>query len=219
MSGNVKGFVSEAPGAQQQKTHRQKIFRGFLSESQNYSYFCDILYPIDWNLKESGTEMAITILATLMIMVAYFLILYGAVGFIQDKRFFSSAPKENLDAIPDKKQRFPGAHIIGWIIEVAAVLLFIGAVVIGAWDGIRNGFTFLRFFTRFIVMLYCMEIYDILFFDWFLLCRSTFFPHFYPELKGIVGPHMFGYNKKTHILHFLIYIPVCVVVSLICTLF
>ena len=219
MSGNVKGFVSEAAAAQQQKTHRQKIFRGFFSGSQNYSYFCDILYPIDRNLKESETEMAVTILATLMIMVAYFLILYGAVGFIQDKRFFSSAPKENLDAIPDKKQRFPGAHIVGWIIEAAAVLLFIGAVVIGAWDGIRNGFTFLRFFTRFIVMLYCMEIYDILFFDWFLLCHSNFFPHFYPELKGIVGPHMFGYNKKTHIIHFLIYIPVCVVASLICTLF
>ena len=35
--------------------------------------------------------MVITALATLMIMAAYFLILYGAVGFIQDKRFFSSA--------------------------------------------------------------------------------------------------------------------------------
>ena len=39
-------------------------------------------------------------------------------------------------------------------------------------------------------MLCCMELYDILFFDWFLLCHSNFFPHFYPELKGIVGPHM-----------------------------
>ena len=58
-------------------------------------------------------------------------------------------------------------------------------------------------------MLCCMELYDILFFDWFLLCHSNFFPHFYPELKGIVGPHMFGYNKRTHILHFLLYIPLC----------
>ena len=45
--------------------------------------------------------MVITIVATVMIWVAYFLILYGGVGFIQDKRFFSSAPKENLEAIPD----------------------------------------------------------------------------------------------------------------------
>lgn len=37
--------------------------------------------------------MAVTIFASVMIMAAYFLVLYGAVGFIQDKRFFSSAPK------------------------------------------------------------------------------------------------------------------------------
>lgn len=47
--------------------------------------------------------MAITLLSALIIMAAYFLILYARVAFIQDKRVFSSAPKENLDAIPDKK--------------------------------------------------------------------------------------------------------------------
>ena len=144
-----------------------------------------------------------------MIMVAYFLILYGAVGFIQDKRFFSSAPKENLALIPDKKERFRGAHIIGWIIEIIAILIFIGAAVLGIWDGIRNDFGFPEFFARFLMMLYCMEIYDILFFDWVLLCHSNFFPHFYPELKGVVGPHMFGFNKKTYLLHFVIYHEIC----------
>ncbi len=48
------------------------------------------------------------------------------------KRFFSSAPKENLAAIPDKKERFRGAHIIGWLIEGIAVLMFIGAAVLAA---------------------------------------------------------------------------------------
>lgn len=52
------------------------------------------------------------------------------------------------------------------------------------------------------LLLYALEIYDILFFDWFLLCHSGFFPHFYPELKEIVGPQQFGYNKRTHIAHF-----------------
>ena len=154
--------------------------------------------------------MVITALATLMIMAAYFLILYGAVGFIQDKRFFSSAPKENLAAIPDKKERFPGAHILGWVIEGIAVLIFIGAFVLGAWDGIRNHFGYFRFFLRFFIMLYGMEIYDILFFDWALLCHSNFFPHFYPEPKGIVGPHMFGYNRKTQ------YSPLCALYPRLC---
>ena len=97
-------------------------------------------------------------------------------------------------------------------------MIFIGAFVLGAWDGIRNHFGYFRFFLRFFIMLYGMEIYDILFFDWVLLCHSNFFPHFYPELKGIVGPHMFGYNRKTHILHFVLYIPVCAVLSWVCTI-
>ena len=163
--------------------------------------------------------MLITIIATIMIMVAYFLLLYGVVGFIQNKKFFSSAPKENLAAIPERKERFRGAHIIGWFIIIIAFLIFIGAFVLGAWDGVRNDFSFLKFFVRFLAMLYVMEIYDIVFFDWVLLCHSNFFPHFYPELKGIVGPHMFGYNKKSHIIHFVIYIPICAVIAWICTFF
>ncbi len=83
----------------------------------------------------------------------------------------------------------------------------------------RGGHDFLKFFARFIIMLYCMEIYDIIFFDWFLLCHSNFFPHFYPELKGIVGPHMFGYNKKAHMIHFIVYIPACAVAAGVCSIF
>ena len=132
--------------------------------------------------------MWITLLAAVMIMAAYFLILYGGVGFVQDKRFFSSAPKENLAAIPDTKERFRGAHIIGWLIIAVALLTFLGAAALAIGDGIKNDFGFLQFFVRFLVMLYLMEVYDIFFFDWVLLCHSNFFPHFYPELKGIVGP-------------------------------
>ena len=78
--------------------------------------------------------MKITVLVTLMVFLAYFLVLYGGVGFIQDKRFFSSAPKENLDAIPDTKERFPGAHSIGWVIEIIAILLFLAAAALSVWD-------------------------------------------------------------------------------------
>lgn len=84
--------------------------------------------------------MGVTILAAVMIMAAYFLVLYGAVGFIQDKRFFASATKENLAVIQDKKERFPGAHIVGWVIEGVAVLLFIGAAVLAAWNGVKKRF-------------------------------------------------------------------------------
>lgn len=108
-----------------------------------------------------------------------------------------------------QKGTVPGAHILGWMLGIFAMLLFAGEIFLGAWNGIRNRFTFGGFFTRYLIMLYAMEIYDILFFDWFLLCHSGFFPHFYPELKEIVGPQQFGYNKRTHIAHFSIHSAQC----------
>ena len=91
--------------------------------------------------------------------------------------------------------------------------------------GSRNGFPGLTFwaghwafFARFVAMLYLVELYDIVFFDWILLCNSNFFAHFYPELKGIGGPRQFGYNKKVHALHFALYLPVSVLLAWVCTL-
>ena len=120
--------------------------------------------------------MEITMISAVIVMAAYFLLLYGVVGFVQDKRFFGSAPKENLAAIPDKKERFPGAHTIGWAIIAVALLLFVGALTLAVWDGVKHDFGFWPFFGRFLTILYLMELYDILFFDWYLLCRSNFFP-------------------------------------------
>ena len=163
--------------------------------------------------------MIITVLATLTLMAAYFLILYGGVAFIQDKRFFGSAHKDILAVIPDRKERFKGAHTIGWIIIIFAFLMYPAAFILGGWEGVKNGFGFLQFFIRFIIMLYGMETFDIIFFDWVLLCNSNFFPRYYPEVKGIVGRHMFGYNKWAHVIHYLVYIPVCALIAWICTLF
>ena len=97
------------------------------------------------------------------------------------------------------------------------MLLFLGAAVLAVWDGGRNQFGFGVFFARFLFMLYAMEVYDIAFFDCVLLCHSNFFPHFYPELKGVVGPHMFGY-KRTHLIHFAIYLPASAAAAALCTL-
>lgn len=37
-------------------------------------------------------------------------------------------------------------------------------------------------------------------------------------MKGIGGPHQFGYNKKVHALHFVFYLPVSVLLAWVCTL-
>ena len=49
--------------------------------------------------------MKITLLASFLVMAAYFLLLYAGVGLIQEKKFFSSAPHEVFAAVPDEKER------------------------------------------------------------------------------------------------------------------
>ena len=151
--------------------------------------------------------MLTTLLLSVILMAALFLLLYAGVALIQDKRFFSSAPKAVQDAVRPKAERFHGQHALGWGMAATALLLFPAAFLYGAWDGARQDFTFWQFAFRFAVMLYLLKAFDILVFDWILLCNGHFFPRYYPEVRPVLGPHLFGYNRKEHLTHMILFIP------------
>ena len=145
--------------------------------------------------------MLVTVILSLVLMAGLFLMLWSAVGFIQDKRFFSSAPKDVCAAVrPRTQERFPGARRLGWRLMILAVALMLFALIYAGLDGAEKGFGFRQLFIRYLIMLLALKAFDILFFDLVLLCHSNFFPRYYPEVKGIVGPHQFGYNWREHLL-------------------
>lgn len=167
-------------------------------------------------------QILISVLLGVMMMSGLFLLLLGGVGFVQKKSFFSSAPKEVRDAVPDTKpERFKGQHMVGWLIIVLAFVMMIGAVVTGAVLGICDDLTFWQLFGRFLIMLLLLKAFDIGFFDWVLLCNAgfDFFPRFYPECKPVLGHYLFGYNWKTHLAHIIGAFPVSAMIAWICTLF
>lgn len=67
--------------------------------------------------------MLVTIMLSILMMAGLFLMLWSGVAFIQDKRFFSSAPKEVCAAVLPKPERFRGAHAMGWMLAVLSLLL------------------------------------------------------------------------------------------------
>lgn len=163
--------------------------------------------------------MLVTILLSLMMMAGLFLMLWSGVGFVQKKKFMTSAPKEALAVIPDQlPERFKGQHALGYVLAAISILILGGAVVLGAWDGIRNDYSFHRFFVRFLIMLLALKAFDILFFDWVLLCNQGFgfFTHYYPQVGAIYNRKLFGYNKKTHITQVILIFPLCVLLAWIC---
>jgi len=63
--------------------------------------------------------MRLTLMLSVIMMTALFLMLYAGVGLIQDKKYFTSAPQELQDLIPEHKpERFRGAHLTGWILMI-----------------------------------------------------------------------------------------------------
>ena len=61
--------------------------------------------------------MIITVFLAIIFCAAITLMLLSAVAFIQNKKFFSSAPEEAQEVIqPRENELFYGARAIGWVL-------------------------------------------------------------------------------------------------------
>ena len=91
--------------------------------------------------------MLLTVFLSIVFCAAITLMLLSAVAFIQNKKFFSSAPKEAQKVLlPREGELFYGARTIGWTLMMFSILMILGVGVISIWDGFRNNFTFWQFF-------------------------------------------------------------------------
>ena len=159
--------------------------------------------------------MLLTLLLSLIFILAVCILLYAAVGLIQNKKLFTTAPKDIQAAAADHPERFPGAHVLGWKLAILALLLMIGTFVYGGWDGVQSGFSFWQHFFRFAMMLYLWKVFDIVCLDWLLLTKSHFFQHFYPETEGCEGYHSFGFNRKGQIIRLAVFPFVAALMALL----
>ena len=149
--------------------------------------------------------MILTIQLSIVIMAAFAVMLYAAVGLIQNRKLFKSAPKDIQAAVKDHRERFHHAHELGWKLVFLSVLSILGAFAYGAWDGIERHFSLLDFFVRFLTMLYLWMAFDIIFLDWLLLTKTHFFQYFYPETEGCEGYHQFGFNRNGQLIRIAVF--------------
>ena len=165
--------------------------------------------------------MLMTIFLAIVFCAAMSLMLLAAVAFIQDKRFFSSAPKEAVELLqPREHELFYGARMIGWTLMIFSLLMIAGVGVISIWDGFRSSFTFRQFFLRFVSIFTVYKLYDMICFDWFLLCKFRFFQHYFPEVEPVYNDRKYGYNIKSQLVKLLVIFPAAsALAAWICSMF
>ena len=152
--------------------------------------------------------MLLTVFLSIVFCAAITLMLLSAVAFIQDKKFFSSAPKEAQEVLLQRdNELFYGARTIGWTLIVFSILMILGVGVVAIWDGFRSGFTFRQFFTRFVIIFSIYKLYDMVCFDYFLLMKFHFFQYYFPEVESVYPLKKYGYNIKSQLLKLLIVFP------------
>ncbi len=165
--------------------------------------------------------MLLTVFLAVVFCAAITLLLISAVAFIQEKKMFSSAPKEALEVIKTREEElFYGARAMGWVLVIISVLLILGVGAVSVWDGFRSGFSFMQFFLRFASIFTVYKIYDMIFFDWFLLCRFRFFQHYFPEVESVYRNRKYGYNLRSQLLKLLVIFPAAsALAAWVCSIF
>ena len=152
--------------------------------------------------------MVLTIFLAVILCMAITVMLTAAVAFVQKKELFSSAPEEARVLIRERdRELFRGARVMGRIMLAMSVLTIAGVCVIAVRDGFRSGFTFREFFIRFAVILTIYKLYDMIFFDWFVLCRFGFFQYYYPETEPALRNRTYGFNIKSQLLKLFVIFP------------
>ena len=163
--------------------------------------------------------MVLTLILSVVVIVSIVLMLWSAVALVQKKALFSSAPKDVQATIIERKQeRFKGARTLGWMLLVISMLGIAGAFLFGAYNGLEKHFTFWQFFIRFLMMFYIYKAFDIICFDWFLLTKSRFFQHYYPEIEGCESLKKFGFNRKSQIIKIILFPLIAALIAGLCSL-
>lgn len=165
--------------------------------------------------------MLLTFFLSVVVCGAVSLMMISGIAFIQDIKMFSSAPKEARDVlIPRDRELFYGARTIGWVLMIFSFLMIVGSLAIALWDGLRSGFTFRQFFIRLLIMFTVYKVYDMIFFDYFLLMKFRFFQHYYPEVESVFEGRKYGFNIRSQLIKLLVLFPaISALVAWICTLF
>ncbi len=142
--------------------------------------------------------MMLTLVLSATGCILLFLCILGVTVMMPTGRLVKNFPEDVQESLRPRIESLPMSpkRILGWIILILFLAGYIGLFIVGGLDGKKHGFTFLQFFARFFTICAVIKAFDIICLDYFLLTKTRFFQHYFPETEGCEGWQNFGYNRK-----------------------
>ena len=139
-----------------------------------------------------------TVILSLAGCVLLFLGIWGVTFTLPTALLTKYFPKDVQEKLKPRLEGLPMTpkRALGWIILALFVAGYLALFIIGGIDGLKRGYTFGQFFLRFFTIGAVIKVFDIIALDWFLLTKTHFFQHYFPETEGCAGWQDFGYNRR-----------------------
>ncbi len=164
--------------------------------------------------------MLLTLVLSLIGCVLLFVCIWGVTVTMPTPLLAKNFPVDVQERLKPRLESLPMSfkRVVGWIILIAFCIVYVGIFVYGAIDGINNGYNFCQFFLRFFLIGGIIKVFDIVCLDYFLLTKTHFLQHYFPETEGCIGWKRFGYNRKQQIRQSVGIVILSLVVAFICSL-
>ena len=158
--------------------------------------------------------MTITILLAFLGCALLFLMIWEATVTMPFSALVKNFPLDVQERLKPRIESLPltPKRVVGGILLVIIILAWFGLFVIAGLDGKANGFEYWDYAIRFLIIGIAVKVFDIVGLDYFLLTKTKFFQHYFPETEGCAGWNQFGYNRKQQIRQCII-IPICCLLS------
>ena len=145
--------------------------------------------------------MLLTILLSLAGCALLFFGIWGVTVTMPTKELAKNFPEDVQERLKPRleaweRQGPSPRRILGWVILILFCVAYLGLFAVAGIDGLHRGFSFRQFFFRFLIIGGVIKAFDIGALDYFLLTKTHFFQHYFPETEGCAGWQDFGYNRK-----------------------
>ena len=157
--------------------------------------------------------MIITLLVLAVVCLLSLAYLLAIPPLARTKWFLHFLPEDIREAGKQHPDPSPGRQLTGYLLTLAALSGYLGALVFLGLDGLRRGYGFGLLFGRFLLFMAGYKLFDILIQDQYLVITKKYFVRFFPETAGCRSWWDRSFNTKKQLFRLKLLPVVCALLS------